>query len=98
MEPLSTEQDMDDLFGEYDWRVEEMTWDVFGGCTQQVLDRLMVMWFDNPVKQARLQNLWDRHPWRKRGIIVVLISSLCVIFAVCCLFLFCSSSSSSATK
>jgi hypothetical protein len=85
MEPVSTEQDMDRLFGEYDWRVGEMTWDIFGGCTQKVLDRLMENWFDNPMKQARLQNLWDRHPRRQRGIIVALISlsSTCVIF--CCL-------------
>jgi hypothetical protein len=65
----STEEELNRLFP--DWRKDCDNWRLFGGCPQETLHVLMKQWFTNPKDAMKLQDIWDRHPRRWRGIIVV---------------------------
>jgi hypothetical protein len=50
------------------WSINGLTWQDFGGCTQNDLDGLKAMWFpDNIENRIKVQGIWNRHPLRQQG-------------------------------
>ena len=52
-----------------DWSADGLSWHAFGGCSAEVLTRLMNTWFtkNQADRKAMLEGIWNRHPLKQKG-------------------------------
>jgi hypothetical protein len=75
----SSEEELALLYPNY--TDDDFTWEAFGNCSTDIIDRLVMKWFpEKPAKQGLVHDIWARHPIRQQqGKVMYLIYKIVIV-------------------